>query len=1058
MQEAPVNMKKRVIRPLYAQLFFVILAFILMITIYRLYIGNTIRSIYNRNSIEQLNQTMLKIKVELAEPETALVIISKTVRERILAGDSEEEIHDLMRGIASELEDVKTQGFIFNSFYGYFDVFGGSFIHSNDWQGAEGYDPTSRPWYKATMEAGDHVAVSPIYWNVREFDYMITYGRRILDDNGRQLAILCLNVPLAVVRNYGEDLELKKGGYWVLLDNKMDIYYHPEAELIGKNIHDVEGGFARYADELRKENKIYEYETLNYADQPVIFFAGQLDNGWFLYSVTPVAEYYLELNRLETVLFMLGIVLAAALIVVLIYFDRQKRKLDEENQQKTLQLAAIEKEREADKLTQIMLDAMPFSCILFDKNFKAFFCNWEAVKLFGCSSKQEFIEKFYDLAPLYQPNGRHSREMMFEIGKNALVIGYSRFEFTHETLNSAIVPVEVTLIRVEYKGDFILAAYLRDLREHNAMLEGMRKAENELHIARDAAEIASRAKSAFLANMSHEIRTPMNSIIGFTELAIDDEVTPRTKDYLEKIKTNADWLLHIINDILDISKVESGKLELERIPFDLHDVFTNCKTVITPKAIEKGIQMQFYAEPSVGKKLVGDPTRLYQILSNLLSNAVKFTSTGTVKLSSSIEESTDSTVTIYFEVRDSGIGMTPEQLAKIFEPFIQADASTTRKYGGTGLGLTITKSLVELMGSELKVESTQGAGSKFGFTVVFNTVDMPEGEIKHESFTVIEKPFFEGELLVCEDNPMNQMVIIESLARVGLRAIIAENGLEGVELVRGRKERGEKQFDLIFMDIQMPVMDGIEAATELGKMNTGIPIVAMTANIMSGEKDLYKTSGMPDYLGKPFTSQELWRCLLKYLTPIGSHKRSAKGELEADAEFTKSLQKHFLKNNGNKANEIVNALNSGDIKLAHRLAHSLKGNAGQLKKTGLQKAAAAVEKALKDGENHVTAEQIQLLEKELAAFLEELSGMFGAEESGSEKDDPVSIKEMEPQKAKELFNKLEDLLNKGNPECIKFAAPLRALPDGKQLMQQVEDFDFTAALSTLNAMRERMGV
>jgi CheY-like chemotaxis protein len=436
-----------------------------------------------------------------------------------------------------------------------------------------------------------------------------------------------------------------------------------------------------------------------------------------------------------------------------------------------------------------------------------------------------------------------------------------------------------------------------------------------------------------------------------------------------------------------------------------------------------------------------------------------------VKLSSSIEESTESTVTIYFEVRDSGIGMTPEQLAKIFEPFIQADVSTTRKYGGTGLGLTITKSRVELMGGELQVESAQGAGSKFGFTVVFNTIDMPEGEIKHETYAVVEKPFFSGELLVCEDNPMNQMVIIESLARVGLRAIIAENGLEGVELVRGRKERGEKQFDLIFMDIQMPVMDGIEAATELGKMNTGIPIVAMTANIMSGERELYTASGMPDYLGKPFTSQELWRCLLKYLTPIGSHKGSAKGalasqggELEADAEFTKSLQKHFLKNNGNKANEIVNALNSGDIKLAHRLAHSLKGNAGQLKKTALQKAAAAVEKSLKDGENNVTAQQIQLLEKELAAFLEELSGMFGGEENFAAASDSVPVKEIEPQKAIELFNKLEELLNEGNPDCIKLANELRTLPGGKELLQQMEDFDFSTALITLASMKERMGV
>jgi CheY-like chemotaxis protein len=312
---------------------------------------------------------------------------------------------------------------------------------------------------------------------------------------------------------------------------------------------------------------------------------------------------------------------------------------------------------------------------------------------------------------------------------------------------------------------------------------------------------------------------------------------------------------------------------------------------------------------------------------------------------------------------------------------------------------------------------------------------------------------------------MNQMVIIESLARVGLQAIIAENGLEGVELVRGRKERGEKQFDLIFMDIQMPVMDGIEAATELEKMNTGIPIVAMTANIMSGERDIYKTCGMPDYLGKPFTSQELWRCLLKYLTPVAraventkGGRASKSGEIEADAEFTMSLQKHFLKNNANKVDEIVKAADSGDIKLAHRLAHSLKGNAGQLKRTALQKAAAAVENSLKDGKNLVTEEQIRLLEKELASYLEELSVMLGGDETARETDISVPVKEIGPKKARELFKKLEDLLNKGNPECLKLADEFRVFPEGRQLIQQMEDFDFSAALSTLKAIKERTGV
>jgi signal transduction histidine kinase/DNA-binding response OmpR family regulator len=865
-------------------------------------------------------------------------------------------------------------------------------------------------------------------------------------------------VPLDVVRRYAAQMQLKEGGYWILLDNVMNVYYHPNEEFIGRNIVDLRSGFSLLADEIAEGGEIHELETWNYNGDTVIFFSTRFDNGWYLFSVTPKNVYYRELTNLEAMLLILGASLAVALVIVLLYFDHEKRKLDEENQRKTLQLAAIEKERETDKLTQLMLDATPFSIILFDKDFKSFFCNWEAVKMFGCSNKEEFLEKFYVLCPKYQPDGKESRAWMYELADTTLATGYSRFEFMHITLNGDEMPVEVNLIRIEYKGDNILAGYMRDLREHNAMLAEMRNAENELRVARDAAEIASRAKSAFLANMSHEIRTPMNSIIGFTELAMDSEITPKTRDFLDKIHVNAEWLLQIINDILDISKVESGKLELEHIPFVLHDIFAHCRTVVTQKANEKGIQLFFYAEPSIGKMLIGDPTRLCQILTNLLFNAVKFTNTGTVKLSSSIENSTDNNVVVHFEVRDSGIGMTAEQISRIFEPFIQADSSTTRKYGGTGLGLSITKNLIELMGGTLKVESTPGVGSKFGFTLTFDTIDILEGASRKENvIRVLEKPVFNGEVLVCEDNSMNQMVISESLSRVGLKTVIAENGKEGIDIVNGRIKKGEKLFDLIFMDIQMPVVDGIEAASYIEKLQTGIPIIAMTANVMSGEKELYKMSGMPDYIGKPFTSQELWRCLLKYLTPIsGAEVKNLQSDiLEADMEFREKMQKLFLKNNKDKFTEIVNALEAHDVKLAHRMAHTLKSNAGQLGKSELQKAAADVERHLKDGENLVSAEQLKNLETELSLFMDELSVLFN---NGTETlDSAVKLPELEPEKARDLLQKLEALLKSGNPECMKLSDELRAIKGSEQLIQQMEDFEFDAALFSLEKIKERIG-
>ena len=518
----------------------------------------------------------------------------------------------------------------------------------------------------------------------------------------------------------------------------------------------------------------------------------------------------------------------------------------------------------------------------------------------------------------------------------------------------------------------------------------------------EAALAASRLKSTFLANVSHEIRTPMNSIVGFSELALDDEISPKTRNYLSKIRTNAEWLLQIINDILDISKIESGKMELENIPFDMRELFSICRTLIMPKAIEKGIHLYFYAEPSMGKRPLGDPTRLRQVLVNLLFNAIKFTNTGMVKLHAVIINKTENSITMHFEVKDSGIGMTAEQIDKIFEPFVQAETGTTRKYGGTGLGLPITRNIIEMMGGKLSVESTPGLGSKFSFDLTFSTVEVSSDEMLERKivFNEFEKPIFEGEVLLCEDNVMNQQVICEHLSRVGLRTVVAENGKIGVEVIENRIQEGEKLFDLIFMDMHMPVMDGLEAAAKILELGTGVPIVAMTANIMSNDMDIYRNSGMHDCVGKPFTSQELWRCLLKYLTPMNGGAvvskdmfDKVKDQQESDLDFQKKFERLFVQGNENKIEEITKALEANDIKLAHRLVHTLRGNAGQIGKISLQKVATDVEMQLKDGKNLADPQQVALLKTELNAVLAELVPLLKDEDQSGK--DQVAALELE---------------------------------------------------------------
>ena len=410
-------------------------------------------------------------------------------------------------------------------------------------------------------------------------------------------------------------------------------------------------------------------------------------------------------------------------------------------------------------------------------------------------------------------------------------------------------------------------------REHTAELEKLR---GEFEAALEAVKSANRSKSAFLANMSHEIRTDMNSVIGFSELALDGEVSLKTKEYLEKIRVCAEWMLHDVNNMLDISKIESGKIELEKIPFTLHELLESCRTLIAPKAAEKGILLHFYAEPPFGKRPLGDPAKLRQVFVNLLSNAVKFTNTGMVKFLSDVTE-TDEGITMTFEVKDSGIGMTKEQIKKIEEIGQTLD-------GSAGLGLAITKNIIEAMGGKLSIESTPAVGSKFSFSINFDTIEMTDDETLDQKIVIneLEAPSFEGEILLCEDNGMNQEIVCENLEKIGFKTVVASNGKIGVDIINRRRENGEKQVDLVFMDIHMPVMDGLEASAKILELDANIPVVAMTANIMTEDMEIYKRSGMNDCVGKPFTSQELWHCLMKYFTPLdrGIRQNFSKTEKE----------------------------------------------------------------------------------------------------------------------------------------------------------------------------------
>jgi PAS domain S-box-containing protein len=589
----------------------------------------------------------------------------------------------------------------------------------------------------------------------------------------------------------------------------------------------------------------------------------------------------------------------------------------------------------------LILDSMGDGVLVADENGAPLLCNPAALEMLGLD-----------------PTGSNAQDWstQYDIRLPDTITPFPANErpLARALRGESVDEVEAFILHRDGRSGHWVSKTARPLKDPNGPIRGgvvvfhdityRKRIETELNQAKEAAEAANHAKSEFLANMSHEIRTPMTAIIGYADrLAELDDKPAGRRECLQVIRRNSRHLLELINDVLDISKIEAGQMTVEQIPCAVPQLLSDVVSMIRPRALDKGLKFDLRFEGPIPRQIQTDPVRMKQILVNLLGNAIKFTPEGQIHLRASCDASGPAMM-LKFEVMDTGVGMSEEQLARLFRPFTQADESTTRRFGGTGLGLTISRRLARLLGGDVVAESQPGVGSVFTATLACGptaAADMAEGlseamlpaPVSYEAARHLQ---INGRILLAEDGLDNQRLLSAHLTDAGAEVTVAENGRVAVDLA------SRERFDLILMDMQMPELDGYGATAELRRRGLTLPIIALTAHAMADDRAKCIASGCTDYLTKPIEKEHLLHTISHHLgqssaprqpAPVAPENVSPARDEPIRSTFAavtkmRKILDEFVEGMAVQVGHITEWLEREDLQSLRRAAHQLKGAGG----------------------------------------------------------------------------------------------------------------------------------